>query len=405
MKILLIDQPLWNRGDESAHKGLIRNIIKAVPNADIKVMEIDVKQEAINEFDMHLPQVQFVNLHSKNKKWFGRFFYHAYKYHIGWLLLWTSTGRKIKKIYEEADVIIMAPGGINLGGFQDWKHLSLLLIARKMNKKLVYYGRSIGPFGVGVWQQRRFLSLARKVLSYCSFVCLRDSKSIRVAKDLNIKCTPTLDSAFLDSPSAEIPAAIKQMTGKDKYIVFVPNELIWHYEFKGIPADTINGFYRRLVEKMQAHYPNHKIVMLPQTNHQKRNDFVYFCELKDQCKADEHIVIIPDTYSSDVQQAIIHNADLMVGSRYHSIVFAINQGIPFVSLSYEHKMSGLLESLDCTDRMIDLKGVFDTPSAMGEAVKRFDFLITNPSDSKEAQKKAKMIATECFKTFISSLSY
>lgn len=51
MKILLIDQPLWNRGDESAHKGLIRNIIKAVPNADIKVMEIDVKQGAINEFD------------------------------------------------------------------------------------------------------------------------------------------------------------------------------------------------------------------------------------------------------------------------------------------------------------------------------------------------------------------
>ena len=48
MNILLIDQPLWNRGDESAHKGLVRSILKAIPNARIKVMELGVSPAAID---------------------------------------------------------------------------------------------------------------------------------------------------------------------------------------------------------------------------------------------------------------------------------------------------------------------------------------------------------------------
>ena len=54
MRILLIDQPLYNRGDESAFKGLIRNLIKVIPDIEITVLEINAPQAAINEFDLHL---------------------------------------------------------------------------------------------------------------------------------------------------------------------------------------------------------------------------------------------------------------------------------------------------------------------------------------------------------------
>lgn len=402
MKILLIDQPLWNRGDESAHKGLIRSLITAIPNAAIKVMEIDVKQAAIDEFDMKLPQVQFINLHSLSRKWFIRIFYHAYEYYIGWLLLWLPIGRKIKKMYEDADIIIMAPGGINLGGFQDWKHLSLLLIARKMNKRLVYYGRSIGPFSDKNWKQRRFKKLACKALDYCEFVSLRDEKSVQVAKALNISCVPTVDSAFLDSTEVEIPVEIQHLIGNNPYIVFVPNELRWHYAFQNVEASDINNFYVRLADIMQKYYPKHKIVMLPQTNNQSRNDYDYFCELREIFPNRENIVVIPDTYSSDIQQAVIKQAILMVGARYHSIVFAINQGVPFISLSYEHKMSGLLEKLGETDRLIDITTTFDDQHKKEATINKFEFLIVDLKDSKDAQLKAKSIADHCFNLFISS---
>lgn len=36
MKILVINQPLNNRGDEAAHKGFIRSIVSEVENVEIE---------------------------------------------------------------------------------------------------------------------------------------------------------------------------------------------------------------------------------------------------------------------------------------------------------------------------------------------------------------------------------
>lgn len=405
MNILLIDQPLWNRGDESAHKGLIRNLIHDIPDVCIKVLEFDVKPAAIIEFDMRLPQVHFVNLHSYNKAWFDKILGNAYKFHLGWILFMSPTMMKVIKLYKEADLIMMAPGGINLGGFQDWRHLSLLLLALKMKKPLVYYGRSIGPFGDKDWKQRRFKKLANIILKNCNFICLRDRKSLKVATDLHISCVSTVDSAFLDSTEVQIPDEVQRIIDGGQYIVFVPNELIWHYTYRNkISVSVINDFYTRLVEVMQKKYPDYKIVMLPQTNNQKRNDYDYFCELRSSFPIQDNIIVIPDIYSSDVQQAVIKQAMLMVGARYHSIVFAINQGIPFVSLSYEHKMSGLLETLDETSRMIDISKIFANHIAMESAIARFEYLIADLRDSQNARTKAKKIARQCFELYMESLS-
>lgn len=396
MKILLIGQPLYNRGDESAHKGLIRSLIRKKSDIELSVMEIDAEQVAIDEFDMKLPQVRWVNLHSTDKKVFLTVIYRAYKYHVGWMLDFLPTWRKVRRLYEWADVIMMAPGGINLGGFQDWKHLSMLLLARKMAKPLVYYGRSIGPFEENNWVQRRFRNLARKALNYCSFVSLRDTESIQWSNELNVKCTPTVDSAFLDSITVEIPTEIKQMIGSGTYIAFVPNELTWHFAYRSVAPSEIDGFYLRLMDIMHRQYPDYRIVMLPQTNHQSRNDYSYFCELRERCPYKENVIVIPDIYNSDVQQAVIHKAVLMIGARYHSIVFAINQATPFISLSYEHKMSGLLKELGNTERMIDITKIFFNSSDMESAVQRFEMLIGELFSPVDVQSKAKNIAKACF---------
>lgn len=143
--------------------------------------------------------------------------------------------------------------------------------------------------------------------------------------------------------------------------------------------------------------------MLPQTNNQKRNDYSYFKELRDISPYQKNIVIIPDTYSSDVQQAIIKNAILMVGARYHSIVFAINQGIPFISLSYEHKMSGLLEVLKKTNRMIDITKIFKNDLEMESALSHFESQVIDLVKSENAQQEAKEIASKCFGMFCKTL--
>ena len=143
----------------------------------------------------------------------------------------------------------------------------------------------------------------------------------------------------------------------ERYVVFVPNQLTWHYRYQKVPQERIDQFHLELIELLHARYPGHTIVMLPQTYRSVINDYGYFCRLAERA-AGKPVVVIDEQQSSDVQQKIIAGARMVIGERYHSIVFAINNRTPFVSLSYEHKMTGLLEKLGLLDRSVDVQGIF-----------------------------------------------
>ena len=65
MKILLINQPLNNRGDEAAHKALIRTLLVKIPNIQIKVLYVDCcSQEGLNQFKIPSLNVDYVNIKS-----------------------------------------------------------------------------------------------------------------------------------------------------------------------------------------------------------------------------------------------------------------------------------------------------------------------------------------------------
>ena len=52
MNILIINQPPFNRGDESAHKGFIRTLLKRFPDANIKVMHEVWFSESCRQYEI-----------------------------------------------------------------------------------------------------------------------------------------------------------------------------------------------------------------------------------------------------------------------------------------------------------------------------------------------------------------
>ena len=50
----------------------------------------------------------------------------------------------------------------------------------------------------------------------------------------------------------------------------------------------------------------------------------------------------------------------VIASIVKTIIFAINNNVPFVAFNYEHKISGLLEELHLKDEMIDIKDLFSS---------------------------------------------
>lgn len=405
MNILIINQPPFNRGDESAHKGLVRTLLKRLPDAQIRVMSPVFYTESIRQYAVGEKRVKYIIdcagwYHDTYNQW------HGINLERLGLLKYRPGIHACKKDYEWADVVICAPGGICMGGFQDWNHLIHLKIAKLFKRPLVYYGRSFGPFPTETASNRAFKKLSLEMLHYFSFLSIRDHKSELLAKELGIPYISTVDSAFLDSPKAEVPYEVLQAIDGNPYMVFVPNYLLWHYAYKGrISHETVVDFYSKVMDTIWKNNPEFNIVMLPQLfggEEYALRDIEFFRDLA-KAKNDRRVIVCPDCYGSDIQQAIISKAKYVIGARYHSIVFALNQGIPCIALSYEHKISGLLETLGKIDWCVDFTKTLDSEINQAESLRQIGTIIPQMYPDLQTRDKAKSIATECMDKLVEYL--
>ena len=321
MKLAIVNQPLANRGDEAAHKAFVESSIDVI-FLGIKDTTLigDIRVEAAN---VCYRDIQRWRLWGRTQK-------YAFLLHMLPLSLLHPALRKFRKVLKSYDAVICAPGGICMGGFMSWDHIWELETARRLGKPVFYWGRSIGPFTDEDCAHSVFKKESSSLLAYFSFLSLRDDVSVRIAEEFQLG---------------------------ERYVVFVPNALTWHYRYRNVPQERIDRFHLDVMELLSEKYPGHTIVMLPQTYRSVINDYGYFRRLAERA-AGKPIVVIDEEQSSDVQQKIIAGARMVIGERYHSVVFAINNRTPFVSLSYEHKMTGLLEKLGLTERSVDVQGIF-----------------------------------------------
>lgn len=413
MNILLINQPLNNRGDESAHKALVRRILESRPNVMITCIWVAVENiinnDNIESFKVKNPRIKYQIIQPygfwKASSIYIRLLHYYMKTRSKWICKIYPTFHKLLSYYKSADLVFCAPGGICMGGFQDWRHLFMLSLAKDLNKPLIYYGRSFGPFPEVTSSNREFKKISLEMLNYFSFLSIRDNKTEELAKTLKLKkYYVTVDSAFLSSVRVQIPNELRSKIDTDDYIVFVPNSLIWHFAYKDkVSYSSVLKFYCTLLDIMFKYYQNSRIIMLPQTFGRKDrlgNDVNLFRDIAKKYN-DNRLVVIEDKYDSDVQQSIISKAKFVCGARYHSIVFAINQSRPFIALSYEHKIAGLLKTLGCSDKMIDITDSFNSEVNMQKTVMLFETQLQNLSFNFAITDKAKEISSSCFDNLLS----
>jgi colanic acid/amylovoran biosynthesis protein len=404
--IVIINQPLSNRGDESAHRSLLRALDKEFPDSEITVLSLNEKKEDIQDFTVKSPHIVYQNIVGLKK---GITFLQRWLLRLNMI----SLSQLYPPLYKyagyikKADIVICAPGGICMGLFQNWGHIFNLALAKHYNKKLVYYSRSFGTFPEESQWNRVFKRVSYKLLNSFDFLSIRDKKTMKLADELKLSYIPSIDTAFLDTPNVDIPVEILDIISNEKFVVFVPNSLTWHAAYKKREQKDIDSFFievfKILLEK------DIKILMLPQLSQYvgySIPDYDYFLKLKTLLNNNDNIFVIKDTYSSDVQQKIIEKAEFVIGARYHSVVFAINNCTPFVSLSYEHKMTGLLELLDLQNREINIsnlgKSDFDSELSLQKIQQLLD---SDYANAKQVQEIANKIAVDTFNCFKDSCKF
>lgn len=396
-KILIINQPTKNRGDEAAHKSLVRRLNNKFPNSEIKVIFTQNDDDTIRQFKVSNSENKYIRIKLKGRGLNGFIPKCLLLFNVYWLAYLFSGYRYILKIIKEADIVISAPGGICMGGFHNWNHLFFLYLAFLAKKKVIYYSRSIGPFPHDKLEYKIFNWHSLKLMKKMSFISLRDQKSISIAESLGVKVVSSIDTAFLDVPDARIPDEISEMIGDD-YVVFVPNSLVWHHAYRNVDSQFIKIYYLKIIGILRHRFPTSNIVMLPQLfNDSKNSDYKYFLEIKSYSNSNK-VIPIKDIYSSDIQQKIISKAKFVIGARYHTIVFAINNKIPFVALCYEHKISGLLKILNLLSVGVEIENICKSQKFLENSKIEIERAIDNSFliDLDKAHYKANSIANGCF---------
>lgn len=402
MNILVINQPTNNHGDEAAHKAFLRSLAYEFPHHMFTVMFFHVSLKSIDAMNVYLDNVKYVNVtdgFSKKKYEIIKF---AFKVHCEKLLILFPQFRAVKHYIKSADCIINAPGGICMGSFHNWEHVYFLKLAQWLDKSVAYYSRSFGPFCVANRTDKLFNKLCIDLLKNFTFLSIRDSKSMSIAESLGIKYESAIDTAFLNVKETSLPYGLLDK----KYCVLVPNSLTWHPAFKDCSEKYIKLFYQKLTISILKKYPDIFLVFLPQLfNKEDGGDQAYFNMLFSTLTTEEQerIVIVNDNDSSDVQQIIISKSEFIIGARYHSIVFAINNEVQFVSLSYEHKMEGLLSILGLESRSVPFnQWVKDEPD-IDDSINHVILKLGNPVDLSQAHTKALSIANNCERKLVAAL--
>jgi hypothetical protein len=163
----------------------------------------------------------------------------------------------------------------------------------------------------------------------------------------------------------QLPQDIVSVIGEGEYIVLVPNYLIYNAkDFKGHSTPVqVKLFFAELSRRIIEQFPSCRIVMLPQLfcgHDYATTDMAFFEDIASDVN-DGRVVVLPDTLPSECHQAVIAGAKCVVGARYHSIVFAINNDVPFVTLNYDNRILGMLEAIGKQDRVVDITLALEPP--------------------------------------------
>jgi colanic acid/amylovoran biosynthesis protein len=398
VKFIILNQPTKNKGDFAAFKALINLIITKYPQASIECLFTG------KDYDPLFDKVKNVTCRSVNLFGLWRITKICLKFPVLFKLLkFLPTYKEYSNRISNSDVAILAPGGLEIGAYQEWSVLWDLAMVNSLSVPFAIYSRSIGKFINKSDSDRLFIKYAIDYLQKSKFNGLREKKSQEFAGMLGIHHFPAIDVVYSYTP--ENPLDVKLTQGReDNYVVFVPSKFSnWHPDFTDELQEKMDRLYKLIISKVIA--GGFDVVMLPHTygRGNGNDDKDYFKTLiEDKYRA--NCIIVDDTADTDDYQAIIKSAKFSVSARLHQVIFAINNHTPALCLSYEHKMSAMMEMLGLDDYSIDLKSVVLEHEKI---LPLLDEYINNASNHRNkfinAQNEAYKIAQGSFDNFIESI--
>lgn len=353
MNILIIHSHNANRGDEAAVKAMVDELLVKYPEA-----EITISNNGFTPYPSMPENVIQIGRFPKLESRVAQLEFFIVLFFKG-KFAFTKEARKFIHVLKRADIVLHAPGGPSIGDTYfkaERLYLWRLNLIRHMKIPYIFYAPSMGPFNCTSRNKLR-----QEVISGAEKIVLRDPISAKYVKEFlpDIEVEQVLDSALQHDIDIDqnvkkynnYPELKKFIENHNKCIGITVTDLKWHpvHKSEKIIEQIPTIFKAFVTQKVKEGYG---IILIPQL-YGNLNDTKI---MNDYMLRNDTFMI--DAFSEErdayFQQYVISKLYAVVGMRYHSNIFSAKMGVPFVSVSYEQKMKGFMQSIGLSEYCIDL---------------------------------------------------
>lgn len=257
----------------------------------------------------------------------------------------------------DCDIIILGGGGV-LNDYWDVSLASLFsqtgtplnyfvcaALAALYAKPLVLYAVGVGPLSTKIGQlYTKMMAEVAKVIS------VRDEQSKKILGELGIdtaRIHVTADPAFLLTyalPTLDLPRPILGVALRNWSIGI--NSETWEWEVAAA-----------LDELLSRHGGSVLFLPFQRSTSENDNDRAVAERVRSRMSRHQSATIFEAAGAAHELAGAIGQCDSMLGMRYHSVLFALRNGVKTVGLVYDPKVRSLLASAGCEDYALDLGAV------------------------------------------------
>ncbi|HXE57621.1 MAG TPA: polysaccharide pyruvyl transferase family protein [Gemmatimonadales bacterium] len=363
-----------NKGDAAIVHGMLQSLQSACPGVRLALISTFAAREPRFRSHHRLTAALFPDLRIEgsllapklDRPW-GRFGAIA---RLGWLarslaLLavapivrrWPGAARVDSRLaaYLAHDLVVSKGGHIlfSSGGLRGLVGLYLnlfpILLGIRLGRPTAIFAHSIGPV-----HGRASRWLVRWALRRCALVATREELSLGLTRSLlgpghERTARLTRDTAFALTPAA-LPDEVTELLPR-RFVVLTVRQ--WHFPYltsREEAARRYREYLRTLAEVVRVVNREHglPVVLAPQVvgPTPAEDDRVAWAELLALCGRETRLLELRADLSPAQLVELYRRAELVVGTRFHSVILALAAGTPAVAIAYHgFKAEGIMQGL------------------------------------------------------------
>lgn len=356
-----------NKGDAALTSVLIDDLKKKFPNAALRILKLDAvtgdgKFEGVPEQPAFM-QYALEKFHNPLLKL--AYVLYMIPVTLLWAVWFRRTGKRlylpaellsVANAYAESDLIVAVGGGYirSRRGLLNRLNIPLLLhpllFGSLLGKPTVLYPQSVGPF-----MSASEKPLVAFVLRRMALVILRENTSVELLARMGVfrNVVRSIDSGFLLESKQKIDIRKKYDIPVKKLVVGVTVRSWLRGEeqtrYEAAVAEALDA----VVEQFDAH-----ILFIPQVTASKGDD-------DREVSRRVHSLMAQPTAATTIDEKLDHfqiksiydGLDVLLGTRFHSVIFSLTSHVPVLAIEYEHKTSGIMQDLGLEEWVIKIEDV------------------------------------------------